>query len=364
MMEQSFSNPSAVLRYGRKGLAAFAAAVSVSLALAAHPATAQTTPQVFREGTLKTIERRGELRCGVSGGLPGFSVQDEKGGWSGLDVDFCRALAAAIFDDPSKVAFAPLPPGDRFAALVAGAVDVLARNTTWTLAREATMGIAFAAVNYYDGQGFMARKGRGRENVDQLGGAKICVQSGTTTELNLDDYFSVRKAAYEKIAAPNMAEAMGAYADGRCDVIASDVGQLFGLRVLLDAPDEHVILPDVISKEPLAPAVRVDDAAWLNVVKWTHFAMVEAEELGVSQATLDQAMESEKAETQRLLGSSAGLGQALDLPSDWAARIIRHVGNYGETFDRNVGDGSTLKIPRGLNRLWTAGGLQYSPPFR
>lgn len=314
--------------------------------------------------TLQSVKERGEIRCGVSEGLPGFSAKDEKGVWRGFDVDLCRALAAAIFDDPAKVTFTPLSTESRFASIVSGAIDVLSRNTTWTLSREAGLGIEFAAITYYDGQGFMVRKSRGAASIVDFSGAKICVQSSTTTQLNLEDYFRGKNIEYSELALPTASAAVKAYADGRCDVLTSDVSQLYAERILLETLDEHTILPDIISKEPLGPAVRAGDDQWLNVVKWAHYAMVNAEELGITQSTLAQAMTSEKAEVRRFLGIYAALGQALGLTNDWAARIVRHVGNYGESFERNLGKGSKLDIPRGLNRLWNDGGLQYAPPMR
>jgi general L-amino acid transport system substrate-binding protein len=336
-------------------------AVCALVAAMASPAAAQSAAA---GATLKAVKERGEVRCGVSEGLLGFSAKDRKGQWSGLDVDLCRALAAAIFDDPSKVEFTPLSTEKRFVALAAGTIDVLSRNTTWTLTREAALGVQFAAITYYDGQGFLVRKSRGATSASQLGGAKVCVESNTTTELNLEDYFRANKIKYDELALPSADQAVQAYDDGRCDVLTSDVAQLYSERLQMKAPDDLIVLPDVISKEPLGPAVREGDDQWLNLVKWTHFAMVNAEELGVSQKTMPQAVESEKAEVRRLLGSYAALGEALGLSNDWAARIIRHVGNYGEIFERNLGTGSKLAIPRGVNRLWTDGGLQYAPPMR
>lgn len=321
-------------------------------------------PAAAAQGTLKAVQERGAVRCGVSEGLPGLSAKDAKGQWTGLDVDLCRALAAAIFDDPSKVVFTPLSTEKRFVALASGDIDVLSRNTTWTLTREAGLGMQFAAVTYYDGQGFMVRSSRGATSPSQLDGARICVESNTTTELNLQDFFRINKIRYEELAFPRAEEALRAYDEGRCDVLTGDVAQLHSERLQLKTPDEHAILPDVISKEPLGPAVHEGDDQWLNLVKWTHFAMVNAEELGVSQKTLPQAIESDRAEIKRLLGGYAALGEALGLSNDWAARIIRHVGNYGEVFERNLGTGSRLAIPRGLNRLWSDGGLQYAPPMR
>lgn len=326
------------------------------LAAGASPAAAQAT--------LKAVKERGAVRCGVSEGLPGFSAKDAKGEWSGLDVDLCRALAAAIFDDPSKVAFTPLSTENRFVALASGTIDVLSRNTTWTLTREAGLGLQFAAVTYYDGQGFLVRKNRGATTASQLGGAKVCVESNTTTELNLEDHFRANNIQYDKLALPTAEETIKAYDAGRCDVLTGDIATLHSERLLMTAPDEHLVLPDVISKEPLGPAVREGDDQWLNLVKWTHYAMVNAEELGVTQATLPQALASDRAELKRLLGGYAALGEALGLANDWVVRIIRHVGNYGEVFERNLGSGSRLGIPRGRNQLWFNGGLQYGPPMR
>ncbi|WP_051387196.1 amino acid ABC transporter substrate-binding protein [Bradyrhizobium sp. ARR65] len=340
-------------------------AACVLLATPSSPgAQGAQTPQDRAPGTLKAVKERGEVRCGVSEGLPGLSAKDDTGQWSGFDVDFCRALAAAIFDDPSKVTFTPLSAEKRFVALASGSIDVLARNTTWTLTREAGLGMQFAAITYYDGQGFIVRKSRGASSASELGGAKVCVEGNTTTELNLEDYFRAHNVKYEERAFPTADETMQAYDDGRCDVLSGDLAQLHSTRLRLKAPDDHIVLPDVISKEPLGPAVHAGDDQWLNLVKWTHFAMVNAEELGVTQKNLSEAMESDRAEMKRLLGSYAALGEVLGLSNDWAARIIRHVGNYGEVFERNLGTGSKLAIPRGSNRLWINGGLQYAPPMR
>lgn len=332
-----------------------ALAVLAFLAMAASPAVAQET--------LASVRQHGTIRCGVSQGLPGFSAQDATGGWTGFDVDLCRALASAIFDDPSKVTFVPLSAKDQFVPLVSGTIDVLSRNTTWTLAREAGLGIQFATVTYYDSQGFLVHKSRGVTSATQLNGTNICVQNGTTNQLNLADYFRNNNMDYHEVALDTAADAVKAYTDGRCDALASDVSQLYAVRVLMQSPDDQVILPDTISKEPLGPAVRNGDDRWLNVVKWTHYAMVNAEELGVGQQTIDQQMSSQKAAVRRLLGTYAAMGEALGLTNDWALRIIRHVGNYGEVFERNLGSGSPLAIPRGLNRLWRDGGIQYAPPI-
>ncbi|KRR27774.1 hypothetical protein CQ14_29465 [Bradyrhizobium lablabi] len=333
----------------------------VLLATAGLPAHAQSA---LSRTTLDAIKQRGNVRCGVSDHLPGFSAKDANGARTGFSVDVCRSLAAAIFDDPSKVVYTPLTVETGFAPLVSGTIDVLARANTWTLAREAGLGIQFAYVNYYDGQGFMVRKSRGVVSARDLGGTRVCVQRQSTSALNLADYFRANALNYEEVALPSEVEVAAAYDEGRCDVVTSDISRLHSERLELKAPDEHVILPDVIAKEPLGPAVRNGDDQWLTVVKWAHFAMVDAEELGVSQKTLSAELNSERAKTKRLLGSYAALGEALGLSNDWVARIIHHVGNYGEVYERNLGRDSKLAIPRGLNRLWTEGGLQYAPPMR
>jgi general L-amino acid transport system substrate-binding protein len=311
---------------------------------------------------LKTVKDRGALVCGVSQGLPGFSNPDDKGNWSGLDVDFCKAIAAAIFNDPGKVKFTPLSAKDRFEALKSGDIDVLARNTTWMLSRDAQFG--FSVVNYYDGQGFMVRKALKVNSALELNGASVCTQTGTTTELNLADYFRANNMRYEVIAFGSSDETVKAYESGRCDVFTSDASQLYSEKLKLANANDHVILPEIISKEPLGPAVRRGDDQWFNVVKWVHYAMLNAEEFGISTKSLDEAMKSNQPEIRRLLGLEGNFGEQLGLTKDWVARIIRHVGNYGEVFERNVGAGSKLGISRGLNRLWTKGGIQYAPPVR
>ena len=327
-------------------------------------AFAALSASLVQAQTLKLVRERGHLNCGVSQGLPGFSSADAKGEWNGLDVDFCRALAAAIFNDITKVQFVSLSADDRFAALRSKKIDVLSRNSTWTMGRETELGIAFAAVNYYDGQGFMVRKALNIESALELGNKSICVKSGTTTELNLSDYFRNNRLTYKAIMFPSADDALKAYEGGRCESITSDVSQLYALRTELKTPRDHIILPDIISKEPLGPAVRQDDFQWFNIVKWTQFAMVDANELGVSRRNIDEAMKSEKPSVRRLLGLEGDFGEKLGLTKDWAARIIRLVGNYGEAFERNVGKESKLGIPRGLNELWNRGGIQYAPPIR
>jgi general L-amino acid transport system substrate-binding protein len=333
---------------GTIGLAAFVAA-------AVQPATAQT---------LDVIRDRGKLTCGINPDLPGFAARDQEGAWRGFDVDFCRAVAAAIFNDAGKVEFKALSNAERLTALKNSDIDLLSRNTTWTMARETALGINFAAVTYYDGQGFLVRSSLKAESALELGGKSICVQTGTTTEANLADYFRGKKLTYQLNAFPSADEALAAYNDGRCDAFTTDTSALFAERLKLAKPDEHVILPDIISKEPLSPAVRQGDDRWFKIVQWTHFVMLNAEELGVTSKTIEQAMNSDNPEIRRLVGLDGSAGTDIGLASDWAARIIRLVGNYDEVFERNVGTGSKLGIPRGINQLWTHGGIQYAPPIR
>ena len=314
--------------------------------------------------TLKKVQDRGALMCGVSQGLPGFSNTDDKGNWTGFDVDVCRAIAAAVFNDPAKVKFLPLSAKDRFTALQSGEIDVLARNSTWTSSRDASLGITFTAVNYYDGQGFMVRKSLKVNSALELNGASVCAQTGTTSELNLADYFRTNNMKYEITAFVTADETVKAYEAGRCDAFTTDVSQLYAEKLKLAAPADHVILPEIISKEPLAPAVRRGDDQWLAVVKWVQFAMLDAEELGISSKTVDEALKSTQPEIKRLVGTEGVYGEQLGLTKDWVVRIVKQVGNYGEVFDRNVGTGSKLGITRGLNRLWTKGGIQYAPPIR
>ncbi|MBN9049888.1 MAG: amino acid ABC transporter substrate-binding protein [Rhizobiales bacterium] len=322
------------------------------------------TAQSASAQTLKTVKERGTLICGVSQGLPGFSNPDDKGNWTGLDVDLCRAIAAAIFNDPSKVKFTGLSAKDRFTALQSGEIDVLSRNSTWTLSRDSSLGLNFAGVNYYDGQGFMVRKALKVNSALELNGASVCTQTGTTTELNLADYFRAHKMKYEVTAFATADETVKAYDSGRCDVFTTDVSQLYSEKLKLANQNDHVILPEIISKEPLGPVVRHGDDQWFDIVKWTLFAMLNAEELGISKSTLDEAMKSEKPDVRRFVGTEGNYGEQLGLTKDWAARIVRHVGNYGESFERNVGTGSRLGIARGLNNLWNNGGIQYAPPIR
>jgi general L-amino acid transport system substrate-binding protein len=314
--------------------------------------------------TLKTVKDRDMLSCGVSPGLPGFASPDDKGVWTGLDVDVCRAIAAAVLNDPTKVKFVPLSAKDRFTALQSGEIDVLSRNTTWTLSRDASLGANFTGVTYYDGQGFMVKKSLKVNSALELNSASVCVQTGTTTELNLADYFKGNNMKYEVIAFAGEDETVKAYESGRCDVFTSDVSQLYAERLKLSNPDDHVVLPEVISKEPLGPMVRHGDDQWFDIVKWTLFAMINAEELGVTQRNADEMAKSDKPDLRRAFGVDGNLGEQLGLTNDWFSRIVKAVGNYGEAYDRNVGAGSKLKIARGLNNLWSKGGIQYAPPIR
>jgi general L-amino acid transport system substrate-binding protein len=314
--------------------------------------------------TLKAVQARGELVCGANGQLAGFGMPDPQGNWTGFDVDFCRAIAAAIFNDPTKVKFVPLIAANRFTALQSGEVDVLARNTTWTMSRDTTLGIDFAAVTFYDGQAFMVHKELKVNSALELNGASVCVQQGTTTELNLADYFRSHQMTLKTVTFATVDEAVKAYDSGRCDAYTTDSSQLYSERLQLSNPDDSIVLPEIISKEPLSPAVRQGDDAWEDLVRWTHHAMVDAEELGVTKSNVDAQLKSPNPEVRRLLGVEGQFGQSLGLSSDWAYRIIKHIGNYGESFDRNVGQGSPLKIARGLNALWTKGGLQYGLPIR
>jgi general L-amino acid transport system substrate-binding protein len=314
--------------------------------------------------TLKAVKERGSLNCGVGQGLLGFSSQDDKNDWTGLDVDICRAVAAAILGDPAKVTFTPLDAASRFDALQSGKIDVLSRNSTWTMSRETSLGLMFAGVAYYDGQGFLVRRESGVDTALQLGGKTVCAQAGTTSELNLVDYFRANEMPLKILQVGTAEESRKAYDERKCDVLTSDVSQLYAERLKLAAPDSHVILPEVISKEPLGPVVRQGDDQWFNLVKWTLYALINAEELGVKSATIDDALKSPDPNIRRLVGTEGEFGQQLGLANDWAARSVRATGNYGEIYERNVGTQSRLSIPRGLNALWTKGGIQYAPPVR
>jgi general L-amino acid transport system substrate-binding protein len=314
------------------------------------------------EGTLDVVKARGHLICGVNPGLLGFAAPDQAGKWAGFDVDFCRAVAAAIFGDADRTEYVPLSADERFNALKAGKIDVLARNSTWTMSRETELGLTFVGVTYYDGQGFMVPRSANVASALDLGGSKVCVQSGTTTEANLADYFAANNMTYTKVTTATPEETLAAYADGRCNVVTSDVSQLYAQRAKLAAPGDQLILPEVISKEPLGPVVRQDDPKWATLVKWVHFALIDAEELGIASDRIDQALQSQKPAVRRLVGLDGKFGEELGLTNQWAVNMVRLVGNYGEIFERNLGSGSALGIARGINQLWNLGGIQYAPP--
>ena len=314
--------------------------------------------------TLDDVKAKGFVQCGVSQGLPGFSNPDSAGNWTGIDVDLCRGVAAAVFGDATKVKYTPLSAKERFTALQSGEIDVLSRNTTWTATRDTTLGLNFAGVNYYDGQGFMVRKDLNVSSALELSGASICTNTGTTTELNVSDYFRANKLEYELVAFEKADEVVAAYDAGRCDVYTTDQSGLYAQRLKLTNPADHVVLPEIISKEPLGPVVRQGDDQWFNLVKWTHFAMVNAEELGITSANADEMRNSDNPAIKRVLGTEGEFGSALGVSNDWAYNIIKQVGNYGEAFDRNVGPDTPLAISRGVNALWTDNGLQYAPPIR
>lgn len=314
--------------------------------------------------TLEKIKARGQIVCGASLGVPGFSYPDDKGTWTGFDTDMCRALAAVIFDDPNKASYVPLSSKDRMIALQTGTIDVLSRTTTWTSSRDAGQGIAFTAINYYDGQGFMVRKSLGIKSAKELNGATICVSQGTTTELNLADYARTNGIKVNVLNFIDTNETAKAYEAGRCDGYTTDMSQLAANRLKFAKVDDHVILPEIISKEPLGPWVRRGDEQWFTLVRWTLFAMLNAEELGVTQANVGEMLKSKSPEIKRLLGTEGNMGEQLGVTADWVVRIIRHVGNYGESFERHLGPKTRIGLARGSNELWSKGGLQYAPPIR
>lgn len=337
--------------------------------------------------TLEKTKQAGELSCGVSTGLPGFSNPDDQGNWSGIDVDFCRAVAAAVLGDPAKVRFVPLTAKERFTALQSGEVDILSRNTTWTATRDNSLGLTFPGVlNYYDGQGFLVNTSLGVNSATELDGAAICIQAGTTTELNLADYFRSQGMSYTPITFDTSDQTVQGFEAGRCDVLTSDTSQLAALRTKLPDPSSAVILPEIVSKEPLGPVVRQGDEQWLKIVRWTHYAMLNAEEFGLTSANIDDAVMiadmmangsdevksvinavnhlGKNPEVQRLIGTTGDFGQMLGLDNKWAYNIVKLVGNYGEVFEANVGRNTPLQLARGVNDLWTRGGLQYGPPIR
>jgi general L-amino acid transport system substrate-binding protein len=339
---------------------ALASAIAVAaLAVAALPAQAQ---QGSGSPTLDAVKARGQVICGANGSVAGFGMPNARGEWTGLDVDVCRAVAAAVFGDATKVRYVATTAQQRFTALQSGEVDLLVRNTTWTLSRDTSLGLDFLATNFYDGQGFMVKKSANIKSAKELDGATICVQPGTTTELNLADYFRANKIKFTPVVIERLEENIAAYLAGRCDSFTTDVSGLASIRAAnTPVPADHVILPEVISKEPLGPSVRHGDSKWGDIVKWAFFASLEAEELGLTSANIDSQMSSTNPSIQRFVGATGGLGQMLGLDNKWAYNIIKQVGNYAEQYERNI---VPLGIERGINRLWTQGGLMYSPPIR
>ncbi|WP_428666113.1 amino acid ABC transporter substrate-binding protein [Reyranella sp.] len=317
---------------------------------------------------LDSVRSRGSLICGVGTGTAGFMMADSQGKWVGLDVDVCRAVAAAIFGDSEKVKYVPLSAQQRFTALQSGEVDILSNNTTETLTRDTALGLDFTAVTYYDGQGFLVPKKLGVKSAKELNGATVCVAPGTTTELNLADYFRTMKMTFKPVVIEKVEEIRAAFFSGRCDVYTNDSSSLYSTRAANTPPplkaEDFIVLPEIISKEPLAPAVRHGDHQFADIVRWSQYAMVEAEEYGIHSKNVDDMLKSENPSIKRILGVTPGMGKALGVDEKWVYNIVKQVGNYGESFERNVGQGSLLKIDRGLNKLWTQGGLQYAPPIR
>ncbi|MEO0819585.1 MAG: amino acid ABC transporter substrate-binding protein [Pseudomonadota bacterium] len=317
-------------------------------------------------GTLDDVKAKGFVQCGVSTGLAGFAFTDANGEWDGFDVGVCRSIAAAVFGDPKAVKFTPTTGKTRFTALASGEVDVLARNTTWTFSRDVDLKFTFVGVNYYDGQGFMVPKELGVSSAKELDGATVCIQTGTTTELNLADFFRVNGMSYEPVPIETNAEAQAKYLAGACDVYTTDASGLAATRATFEAPGDHVVLPEIISKEPLGPLVRHGDDEWGDIVRWTLNALIAAEEYGVTSANLDEmaGAAGDNPEINRLLGTEGGLGEMLGLSADWAVNVLKVNGNYGELFDKHVGPETQIGLARGLNAQWTEGGLLYAPPFR
>jgi len=321
-------------------------------------------PTLASADTLEKVLKNDVLTCGVSTGLTGFAATDSNGKWEGIDVAMCQSVAAAVLGDATKVKYVPLTAKERFTALQSGEIDLLSRNTTWTETRDTSLGLNFAGVNYYDGQGFMVKKDLGVNSAKELDGATFCVLAGTTTEMNLTNYFQTNKMDYKAVTYDTSAQTVDGFKQGRCDAITSDSSQLYSLRLKLKDPSSAKVLPEIISKEPLGPVVRQGDDKWFNIVRWSLFASIEAEELGVTKTNIDSQLKSENPSVQRLLGVSGKMGQNLGLKSDWAYQIISQVGNYGEVFDMTVGKDSPLQIARGLNALWSDGGLMYPMPLR
>ncbi len=338
-------------------LTILASVVAASTAMMANTASAA-------ESTLEKVSSQGFITCGVSTGLPGFSNPNSKGEWEGIDVAYCQALAAAVLGDKSKVKYVPLTAKERFTALQSGEIDILSRNTTWTLHRDTALGLNFVGVTYYDGQGFMVNKDLGLQSAKELDGASVCVQSGTTTELNLADYFRNNSMSYKPVVFDTAAQTSKGFDAGRCDVLTTDQSGLYALRLNLKDPKSAVVLPEIISKEPLGPVVRQGDDQWFNITKWTLAAMINAEEYGITSKNADQMLKSKDPNIKRILGVDGPKGKALGIRDDWGYQIVKQVGNYGELFESTVGKDSPLQISRGVNALWNAGGFMYAPPIR
>jgi len=317
------------------------------------------------DSTLAQVKAKGFVQCGVSQGLPGFSNADDSGNWTGLDVDLCRAVAAAVFGDASKVKYSPLSAKQRFTALSSGEIDILSRNTTWTMTRDTQLGLNFAGVNYYDGQGMMVPTALGATSALQLDGANICTNTGTTTELNITDYFRANNMSFNLVAFEKADEVVAAYDAGRCDVYTTDRSGLAAQRGKLTNPDAHVVLPEIISKEPLGPVVRQGDDQWFNIVRWSLNAMINAEEMGINSGNVNATQYNQVSPgVARLVGKEGNFGEELGLSNDWAYNIIKQVGNYGESYEKHVGENTPLKLARGVNALWSNGGILYAPPIR
>ena len=342
-----------------------ALAIAATLSVSALTISGALSGTAQAGATFDGVKQKGYVQCGVNLGLYGFSAPDDKGKWSGLDVDMCRAVAAAMFGDAEKVKYTPLSAQQRLPALQSGEIDLLARNTTRTLTRDTANGLNFAPTNYYDGQGFMVSAKLGLKSAKQLNGATVCVLPGTTTEQNVSDYFRANKMTFKPVVIEKNEELNKAFFAGRCDALTSDASQLAAIRAAeVQNPNDYVILPELISKEPLSPAVRQGDEEWMNLVTWAFYTMVQAEEKGLTSETVDAAMTSPDPDVKRLLGVTAGNGKALGVEENWAYAIIKQVGNYAQSYERNVGSGSKLKMPRGQNALYTEGGLMYAPPMK
>nr|WP_063856859.1 amino acid ABC transporter substrate-binding protein [Grimontia celer] len=331
----------------------------------AKASTAQApAPSAQGENTLEKVKKAGVISCGVSTGLPGFSNPNANGEWEGIDVEFCQAMAAAVLGDKSKVKFVPLTAKERFTALQSGEIDVLSRNTTWTLQRDGTLGLNFVGVNYYDGQGFMVKKDLGVKSALELDGASVCVQSGTTTELNLSDYFRSNGMSFKPVVYDTYDATVKGFESGRCDTLTTDQSGLYASRIKLADPDSAVVLPEIISKEPLGPVVRQGDDNWFNIAKWTLNTMINGEEFNITSANVDEMVNSKDPNIRRILGQDGPKGKGLGLNDDWGYQVIKQVGNYDESFQRTVGSDSPLQISRGVNALWSDGGILYAPPIR